>query len=125
MIEGAQPSKAFIATLKASSSKLISYRYAMEAYDATMLAALAAIVAQDDAGEAIAGSLYDVSKGGVKCLSFTECREVLKTTNDIDYDGVSGTVHFTPGGDIEPGYWGYYTYDGENKFVFKSGSVVG
>ncbi|GAA1207755.1 ABC transporter substrate-binding protein [Rhodoglobus aureus] len=125
VIEGAQPSKAFIATLKASNSKLTSYRYAMEAYDATMLAALAAIVAQDDAGEAIAGSLYDVSKGGVKCLSFTECREVLKTSNDIDYDGVSGTVNFTPGGDIEPGYWGYYTYDGENKFVFKSGSVVG
>jgi len=125
VIEGAQPSKTFIATLKASNSKLTSYRYAMEAYDATMLAALAAIVAHDDEGDAIAGSLYDVSKGGVKCLSFTECREVLKTTNDIDYDGVSGTVNFTPDGDIEPGYWGYYTYDGENKFVFKSGSVVG
>jgi branched-chain amino acid transport system substrate-binding protein len=125
VIEGAQPSKAFIAALKASNSKLTSYRYAMEAYDATMLAALAAIVAQDDAGEAVAGSLYDVSKGGVKCLSFAECREVLKTNNDIDYDGVSGTVNFTPGGDIEPGYWGYYTYDGENKFVFSSGSVVG
>lgn len=62
VIEGAQPSKAFIATLKASNSKLTSYRYAMEAYDATMLAALAAIVAHDDAGDAIAGSLYDVSK---------------------------------------------------------------
>ena len=125
VIEGAQPSKAFIATLKATNSKLTGYRYAMEAYDATMLAALAALVAQDDAGEAIAGSLYDVSKGGVKCLSFAECVDVLKTNNDIDYDGVSGTVNFTPGGDIEPGYWGYYVYNGENKFVFKSGSIVG
>lgn len=125
VIEGAQPSSAFIKTLKASNSKLTSYRYAMEAYDATMLAALAAIVAQDDDGQAIAGSLYDVSKGGVKCLSFAECLEVLKTTNDIDYDGISGTVNFTPNGDIEPGYWGYYTYDGENKFVFKSGEIVG
>ncbi|QYH35394.1 ABC transporter substrate-binding protein [Salinibacterium sp. M195] len=125
VIEGAQPSKTFIAALKASDSKLTSYRYAMEAYDATMLAALAAIVAQDDAGEAIAGSLYDVSKGGVKCLSFVECLEVLTTTNDIDYDGVSGTVNFTPDGDIEPGYWGFYTYDGENKFVFTSGGAFG
>ncbi|EAR25039.1 branched-chain amino acid transport system substrate-binding protein [marine actinobacterium PHSC20C1] len=125
VIEGVQPSKAFIATLKATNSKLTSYRYSVEAYDATMLAALAAIVARDDAGEAIAGSLYDVSKGGVKCLSFAECLEVLKTTNDIDYDGVSGPVNFTPDGNIEPGYWGYYTYDGENKFVFTSGSVAG
>ncbi|WP_341952815.1 ABC transporter substrate-binding protein [Salinibacterium sp. TMP30] len=125
VIEGAQPSKTFIKTLKASNAKLTSYRYAMEAYDATMLAALAAIVAKDDAGEAIAGLLYDVSKGGVKCLSFAECIDVLKTSNDIDYDGVSGPVNFTPDGDIEPGYWGYYTYDGENKFVFNSGAIFG
>lgn len=125
IIEGVQPSKSFITTLKATNSKLSSYRYAVEAYDATMAAALAAIVADDDAGEAIAGALYDVSKGGVKCLSFAECLEVLKTTNDIDYDGVSGPVNFTPGGNVEPAFWGYYTYDGENKFVYKSGSIVG
>lgn len=125
VIEGAQPSNEFIAALKETDSNLSSYRYAMEAYDATMLAALAALVAKDDAGQAIARSLYDVSKGGVKCLSFAECVDVLKTTNDIDYDGVSGPVNFTPDGDIEPGYWGYYTYDGENKFVFNSGSIVG
>ncbi|MGV8851103.1 MAG: ABC transporter substrate-binding protein [Rhodoglobus sp.] len=125
IIEGAQPSSEFIAALKATDSGLSSYRYAMEAYDATMLAALAALVAQDDAGVAIVGSLYDVSKGGVKCLSFAECVDVLKTNKDIDYDGVSGTVNFTPDGDIEPGYWGFYTYDGENKFVFNNGSIVG
>lgn len=125
VIEGHQPSKAFIATLKSTNSKLTSYRYAAEAYDATMLAVLAAIVAQDDAGEAIAGSLYDVSKSGVKCLSFAECLEVLKTTNDIDYDGVSGPVNFTPGGNVEPAFWGFYTYDGENKFVYKSGAIFG
>ncbi|MBH0023302.1 ABC transporter substrate-binding protein [Salinibacterium sp. SWN248] len=125
VIEGVQPSKTFTATLKATNSKLTTYRYGAEAYDATMVAALAAIVAGDDAGEAIAGSLYDVSKSGVKCLSFEECLEVLKTTNDIDYDGVSGPVNFTPGGNVEPAFWGYYTYDGENKFVYKTGSIVG
>ena len=125
IIEGHQPSPAFVETLKATNSKLSSYRYAAEAYDATLLAVLAALVAQDDAGEAIAGSLYDVSKGGVKCLSYAECLDVLTTTNDIDYDGVSGPVNFTPGGNIEPGFWGYYTYDGENKFVYTSGGVFG
>ena len=90
-----------------------------------MLAVLAAIVAQDDAGEAIAGTLYDVSKGGVKCLNFAECLEVLKTTNDIDYDGVSGPVNFTPEGNVEPAFWGYYAYNGENKFVYTSGAIFG
>jgi len=125
VIEGFQPSKSFITALKATDTKLSSYRYSVEAYDATMLAVLAAIVAKDDAGEAIAGSLYDVSKGGVKCLSFEECLEVLKTTNDIDYDGVSGPVNFTPDGNVEPAFWGLYTYDGENKFVYDSGEIVG
>ncbi|MBH0129864.1 ABC transporter substrate-binding protein [Salinibacterium sp. NK8237] len=125
VIEGAQPSKTLIAALKDTNSKLTTYAYAAEAYDATMLAALAAIVANDDAGQAIADSLYDVSKSGVKCLSFDECLEVLKTTNDIDYDGVSGTVNFTPGGNIEPAFWGFYTYDSENRFAYKSGSTVG
>jgi len=125
VIDGVQPSKTFITKLKATNSKLTSYRYSVEAYDATMIAALAAIVANDDAGAAIAGSLYDVSKGGVKCLSFAECLEVLSTTNDIDYDGVSGPVNFTPDGNVEPAFWGYYTYDGENKFVYTSGSIFG
>ncbi|MEH6781054.1 MAG: ABC transporter substrate-binding protein [Rhodoglobus sp.] len=125
VIEGVQPSRSFIATLKETNPKLTSYRYAAEAYDATMLAVLAAIVAQDDAGEAIAGTLYDVSKGGVKCLNFAECLEVLKTTNDIDYDGVSGPVNFTPEGNVEPAFWGYYAYNGENKFVYTSGAIFG
>ncbi|QAV70198.1 amino acid ABC transporter substrate-binding protein [Salinibacterium sp. UTAS2018] len=125
VIEGYQPAKSFISTLKATDSALSSYRYAAEAYDATILAVLAAIVAQDDAGAAIAGSLYDVSKNGVKCLSFAECLDVLATTNDIDYDGVSGAVNFTPDGNVEPAFWGYYTYDGENKFEYKSGGVFG
>ncbi|MEV8253181.1 ABC transporter substrate-binding protein [Rhodoglobus sp. NPDC076762] len=125
IIEGAQPSAAFIASLKAADPKVATYRYSVEAYDATMLAVLSALVAHDDAGVAVAGSLYDVSKGGIKCLSYAECLEALKTTNDIDYDGVSGPVNFTRDGNVEPAFWGYYTYDGENKFVYTSGGIVG
>lgn len=125
IIDGAEPSKSFIKTLKETNAKLGGYRYAMEAYDATVLAALAAIVAQDDGGQAIAGALYDVSKSGVKCLSFAECLEVLALNQDIDYDGVSGPVNFTPDGNVEPGFWGSYTYNAENKFVFTSGAIVG
>ena len=125
IIEGAQPDEAFIARLKQSDPALGATRYAMESYDATILAALAAIVAGDDSGKSIASALRDVSRGGIKCTSFGECLDVLKTESDIDYDGVTGPLNFTPAGDIAPGYFGIYAYDGDNKFVFQRGVVAG
>jgi branched-chain amino acid transport system substrate-binding protein len=100
-------------------------RYSAESYDATILAALAAIVAGDDSGESIASALENVSKGGIKCTSFGECLDVLKTQDDIDYDGVTGPVNFTADGDITPAWYGIYAYDGDNKFVLLRGVVAG
>jgi ABC-type branched-subunit amino acid transport system substrate-binding protein len=125
IIEGYQPDEAITARLKALDSTLTNVRYAAEAYDATMLAALAAVVARDDSGSAIAGKLADVSSGGIKCTSFAECLEALKSGSDIDYDGLSGPVNFTPQGDISPAYYGIYSYDGENRFVFGRGVIAG
>ena len=125
IIEGFQPDEAFVARLKAVDPALGSVRYAVEAYDATILAALAAVVARDEAGEAIASTLTDVSRGGIKCTSFAECLQALKTQDDIDYDGLSGPLNFTPEGDISPVFYGIYSYDGENRFVFGRGIVAG
>ena len=102
----------------------VTFRYAAEAYDAVILAALAA-VADGDIGAAIAAGLPDVSVGGVKCGSFAECLSALETGQDIDYDGVSGPLNFTPEGDVSPASYGIYTYDGENRFVFGRGVLAG
>jgi branched-chain amino acid transport system substrate-binding protein len=125
IIEGYQPDDAFIARLKTSDSALIQFRYAAESYDATILAALAAVVAGDDSGPAIAAALEGVSVGGIKCTSFAECLDVLKAGDDIDYDGVSGPVNFDSDGNISPAFYGLYTFNGENKFVFAAGIVAG
>lgn len=125
IIDGVEPDDAFKARLKQVDPNLGTFRYSAEAYDATILAALAAIVAGDDGGRSIASALRDVSLGGIKCTSFGECLEVLKTQPDIDYDGVSGSVNFTPSGDVDSGYYGVYAYDGDNKFVLQRGIVVG
>jgi branched-chain amino acid transport system substrate-binding protein len=125
IIEGAHPDDAFIARLKEVTPALGTFRYAAESYDATILAALAAVVAGDDSGEAIAGALEGVSRGGIKCTSFAECLEVLKTQDDIDYDGVSGPSNFTPDGDVAPAFYGLYTFNAENKFDYNSGIVAG
>lgn len=125
IIEGFETDDAFKARLKQSDPNLTQFRYAAEAYDATILAALAAIVAGDDSGASIAASLVDVSKGGIKCTSFSECIEVLKTGDDIDYDGIAGPVNFTIEHDVSPAFYGLYVFNGENKFVFARGIVAG
>ncbi|MBX3099208.1 MAG: ABC transporter substrate-binding protein [Salinibacterium sp.] len=124
IIEGYEPDDAFIARLKTVDSSLTTFRYGAEAYDAVVLAALAAVQG-GDAGSMIAADLVDVSVGGLKCGSFSECLGPLQSGEDIDYDGVSGPLNFTPAGDVSPAYYGLYTYDGENRFVFGRGVLAG
>lgn len=125
IIEGAQAADAFTARLKAVTPALGTFRYAPEAYDATIMAALAATIAKDDSGAAIAGALQDVSRGGIKCTSFAECLQVIAAGDNIDYDGISGPLDFTAAGDPSPAYYGLYTFNAENKFDFSSGIVAG
>ncbi len=125
IIEGFQPDEAFIARLKEIDPTLSATRYAAEAYDATILAALAAVVGEDDGGASIAATLTAASTGGIKCTSFQECLDVLTTQDDFDYDGVSGPLNFDSNGDIAPAYYGLYKFNEENKFVFDRGIVAG
>jgi branched-chain amino acid transport system substrate-binding protein len=123
IIEGAQSDDAFIGRLKAVDGSLGTFRYAPEAYDATILAALAATVARDDSGRAVARALGDVSRVGIKCTSYAECLTAIAAGDEIDYDGLSGEIDFTSQGDPSRPHFGLYTFNGENKFVF-SGSVI-
>ena len=114
VLEGAQPDAAFVARLKQADPGLGTVRYAAEAYDATVLAALAAIRAGDDGGPAIARLLPVVSAKGIRCTSFGECLAVLSTEPDIDYDGISGPVNLTADGDVSTGSWTLYAYTAGN-----------
>ena len=125
ILEGGEPDAAFTARVKSMNPAVTDYRYAAEAYDATILAALAAIIAENDSGEAVARSLRDASQGGIKCLSFAECLDVLETQDDIDYDGVSGPVDLDATGDPSPANFGIYQYNAENQFARVEGVVGG
>ncbi|MHB1172550.1 MAG: ABC transporter substrate-binding protein [Lacisediminihabitans sp.] len=124
ILEGASPDGAFRARVKAADPSVTDFRYAAEAYDATILAALAATVARDDSGQAIARTLQSVSEGGIKCTSYGECLAVLKTQSDIDYDGVSGPLSLNPQGDPTIAVYGIYRYAAGNTFA-RVGGVVG
>ncbi|MEO7124383.1 MAG: ABC transporter substrate-binding protein [Lacisediminihabitans sp.] len=124
ILDGAVPSDAFKARVKSADPNVTDFRYAAEAYDATILAALAASSAKSDSGTAIARTLQSVSEKGIKCLSYGECLDVLKTQSDIDYDGVSGMISFDANGDPTSAHYGIYKYDGESRFQLSTSTAV-
>lgn len=125
ILEGFSPDEDFAKRIKSADPAVSDLRYAAEAYDATILAALAAIVAKDDSGTAVARALSDTSSGGIKCTSFGECLDVLRTIPDIDYDGVTGTLAFDEQGDLRSAEFGVYRYDAENKYSRVGSTTVG
>lgn len=105
---------------------LENFTYAAEAYDATILSALAAIAAENDSGEGIASAMISVSRDGTKCTTFKECADLLADGEDIDYDGVSGPITFGELGSPTEASIGIYEYgaDNTNKAVkFISGQI--
>ncbi len=96
--------------------KLKDFTYGQESYDATILSALAAIAAQDDAGTSIGSKMQDVSSGGTKCTDFKQCADLLDQGEDIDYDGVSGPIEFNDTGSPSAATIGLYEYDKKNMY---------
>lgn len=124
LLEGVSAGPAFQAKIAAVDPAVTDYRYAAESYDATILAALAAVTAGDTAGSSIAGHLRAVSEGGIKCTNFAECLGVLKTTRDIDYDGYTGAIAFDDQGNPRPAHYGLYRYDAQNRFALVESIVA-
>ncbi|MDX3105817.1 ABC transporter substrate-binding protein [Nonomuraea angiospora] len=130
-LPGAAAPEAFQKKLLAVNPGLTEFTYAAESYDAVTLIALAAEVAKDDSGAAIAAKLAEVSKGGEKCTGFKECVDLLKAGKDIDYEGVSGPVDFNEVGDPSVATIGVYRYGADNKFdaakavEYRQGNIAG
>ena len=106
----------FKSRLDAQASKdgaqpLKVYSYGPEAYDATVIIALAALVGGKTDGTTIRDNLTQVSKGGEKCKSYAACAKLVKDgTKDIDYDGESGPITFDKNGDPSQAYVTIYKY---------------
>jgi len=125
---GAKPSDEFRKKMLETDPKLTDFSYGAESYDATLLLALAAEAAKDDAGVSIAGKMGEVSKGGEKCSTFAACLEGVKAGKDIDYDGQSGPVEFDDKGNPSEATMGVYQYGTDNKYKpvdYVSGKVAG
>ena len=78
---------------------LIDFSYSAEAYDAVVIMALAAEMAGSDDGVAIGSEINDITRGGEKCTTFVECRDIIAAGGDPDYDGLSGGGEFIDAGE--------------------------
>lgn len=122
ILPGVFPSAQFQDRLLTVDKGLKDLTFAAEAYDATILAALAAEARQDDSGSSIAAGLIAVSGGSADdagertvCTTFAECRKLLSAGSGADYDGQSGPVAFDENGDVTAANYMTFTYGPDNK----------
>jgi branched-chain amino acid transport system substrate-binding protein len=93
---------------------LVDYNYAAESYDAVVIIALAAEIAQDD-GSALAGEIVGVTKDGEKCTDYASCLALVQAGTDIDYDGLSGPLTFNGNGEPLEASYGVLTFGADNR----------
>ena len=108
------------------------YAYGAETYDAIVIVALAALVANSDDPVEIAAEINGVTRGGTKCISFAECKNIIENGGDPDYDGVGGPYEFVEAGEPAAASFRIATYNGGDKpdsaldeYVFAGGTGDG
>lgn len=97
--------------------ELEDLNYAAEAYDAVVLLALAALVANSTDAADMAEHLQEVSGGsgdGEKCTTFEECADIILGGGTADYDGASGPITFDENGDPTEASIGLFQYGADN-----------
>ncbi len=119
-LPGAFPSDEFQGRLLEINADLQDFSYAAESYDATILAALAAVKGGATDGPTIQENMAAVSgaDGGEKCSTFADCVELIEAGEDIDYEAQSGVGPFNADNDPSSAYIGVYQFGEDNTYTF-------
>lgn len=131
ILAGSLPPTPFQNRILTVNPDLEHLTFAAEAYDAVILAALAAADADDDAGASIAAHLLAVSgnheytdgssltsdSAATDCSGFAECVALLDEGKPIDYRGQSGPTTFDADGDITEAKFQLYEYGANGRAV--------
>ncbi|MGA1481559.1 MAG: ABC transporter substrate-binding protein [Candidatus Nanopelagicales bacterium] len=89
--------EAFNARLLEQDPNLTDFAYGAQAYDATILVALAADYAGCADGTAIAAAMPMVANadaGGEACQTYADCLAIIQAGGQPNYDGVTGPLDF-------------------------------
>ncbi|GAA1144942.1 ABC transporter substrate-binding protein [Nocardioides aquiterrae] len=121
-IPGADPDQSFKDRLSGWSevgqgAPLQDFSYGAESYDATILAALAAVKGGATDPQTIRDNLADVSGAtdGEECTSYADCVALLEDGKEIHYKGPSGIGPFDDENDPSSAFVGIYTFNADNK----------
>ncbi len=139
VVPGVFPSAHLQGELVAVDAGLKDMTFAPETYDAVNLAAVAAAVADDDAGASIAATLISVSGGSAGegetaaqpggkptvCKTYKECLPAIKAGTAVDYDGESGPVRFDANGDVTAANYMVFTYGADNNAKLTGSEAAG
>lgn len=91
-----------------------TFAYGPEAYDSTIIIALAAQVAGTD-GSAAAAEIVNVTKDGEKCSTYADCLAHIQEGTDIDYEGISGATDMSGNGEPLRGSYAVQIYGDDNR----------
>ena len=96
---------------------LKDFSYAAESYDATILAALAAVKGGATDSETVQKNLAAVSGAseGEECKSYEDCVALLDDGKEIRYSGPSGIGPIDKENDPSSAFVGIFTYNADNK----------
>jgi neutral amino acid transport system substrate-binding protein len=103
-------------TTQVKATTLTSVNYAAEAYDATVLAALAGAMYAKTSPVVVARNLPAVSGsyGGDKCDSYASCAKILDTNKLVSYRGPSTMGSFTATNEVSSAMVSIFQYNNEN-----------
>jgi branched-chain amino acid transport system substrate-binding protein len=96
---------------------LKDYSYAAESYDATILAALAAVKGGATDSQTIRDNYAAVSGAtdGEECTTYKDCVALLEDGSEIRYTGPSGIGPIDDENDPSSAFVGIYTFNADNK----------
>ena len=121
-IPGADPDQAFKDRLSGwaevgEGAPLKDFSYGAESYDATILAALAAVKGGATDPQTIRDNLAAVSGAtdGEECTSYADCVALLEDGKEIHYKGPSGIGPIDDENDPSSAFVGIYTFNADNK----------
>ena len=119
-LPGAFPSDEFQGRMLEINPDLKDFSYGAESYDATMLAALAALKGGEASGQSIQENMAAVSGAtdGTECTGWGECSALVEDGEEISYQAVSGVGPFNDANDPSSAFIGIYEFAANNEYSF-------
>jgi hypothetical protein len=94
---------------------LVDYSYSAETFDAVIITALAAAIAETDDPAAVAAAINGVTREGQECETFEDCIALVDEGEDIDYNGPSGPQEFSQPGEPTAASFAIMSYGDDNQ----------